>query len=49
MTRDDAPSEREKFLAGMRKIISVPKAQVLRREREDKEARKQARERKGKG
>ncbi len=42
-------SEREKFLAGIRKIVSVPKTEVLRREREDKEARKRARERKAKG
>ena len=48
MTPDAAPSERERFLAGLRKIVSVPKAEILRREREAKEERRRARERKGK-
>lgn len=40
---------REKFLGAMRKIITVPKSEVLRREKEAKEARgRQARERKKK-
>lgn len=40
------PTEREKFMAGIRKIVSVPKERVLQREREDKEARRKARGRK---
>jgi hypothetical protein len=43
------PTEKERFLTGMRKIVSVPKKEILRREREDKKARKRARERKAKG
>jgi len=41
-------SEREKFLAGIRKIVSVPKSVVLKREQDAKEARRRARERKAK-
>lgn len=37
------PSEQEKFLAGMRKIVSVPKSVILQREREAKEERKRKR------
>jgi hypothetical protein len=42
------PSEKDRFLAGLKKIVSVPKKEILRREREAKEARKRARERKAK-
>ncbi len=37
------PTEKDKFLAGMRKIVSVPKAEILRREQEAKEQRKRER------
>lgn len=43
------PSEKERFLTGLKKIVSVPKSEILRREREAKEARKRARARKAKG
>jgi len=33
------PSESQKFLAGLRKIVSVPKAEILRREKAAKEER----------
>jgi len=42
------PSEREKFLAGMRKIVSVPKAEILRREKEAKAERARKRRERGK-
>jgi hypothetical protein len=47
-TNSQHPSERERFLTGLKKIVSVPKSEILRREREDKEARKRARARKAK-
>jgi hypothetical protein len=43
------PTEFQRFRAALSRAIKVPKAEILRREREDKEARRQARERKKKG
>jgi hypothetical protein len=43
------PTEKERFLSGLKKIVSVPKAEILRREREDKEARRRARARRRRG
>jgi len=43
------PTEFQRFHAALSRAIKVPKAEILRREREDKEARKRARKRKPKG
>lgn len=39
------PTAREKFEAGLRKLVSVPKTEIVRREKEYKEARKRSKRR----
>jgi hypothetical protein len=41
--QDKQPTPREKFEAGLRKLISVPKTEIVRREKEYKTARKRQR------
>ncbi|MGD1018238.1 MAG: hypothetical protein ABSA12_02855 [Verrucomicrobiia bacterium] len=43
------PTEFQRFHTALSRAIKVSKAEILRREREDKEARKRARERRAKG
>lgn len=41
MTESKEPTARDKFTDALRKLVSVPKAEIVRREKEYKAARKQ--------